>query len=55
MKYGNKNVKQVRFGSKLIQKIYCGTKLAWEAVKNCFSSGIWKGELPWSGKDAWKG
>lgn len=26
----------------------------WEAVRSCFGSGVWKGDRPWLGKDAWK-
>lgn len=26
----------------------------WEAVRSCFGSGMWNGERPWTGADAWK-
>lgn len=46
---------QARYhGLRPIERVYRGTQLIWEAIRSCFGSGVWKGERPWLGNDAWK-
>lgn len=42
---------------KNISSIYKGAKLIWvgiyEAIRSCFSSGIWRSNKPWLGNEFW--
>ena len=44
----------IRVGRKAAALIYAGGKLAWEGVRSCFGSGVWRDDKPWRDDDAWK-
>lgn len=54
IKINNKNVEGVFFGKKLINKIYHGALVVWEAIKSCFGSGYWINKAPWINSESWK-
>lgn len=39
----------------VVEEVYRGARLVWQAVRSCFGSGAWIGERPWLGDDPWKG
>lgn len=51
---GNKEPSVIRIGSKVVQSLYLGAVLLWEAVSSCFGKGIWLREKPWVGSDPWR-
>ena len=54
MRFGNKYVSISKYGNATVNIIYYGAKIAWQAIRSCFGSGMWNGEKPWIGTDAWK-
>lgn len=54
MRFGNKYVSISKYGKATVNIIYYGAKIAWQAIRSCFGSGMWNGEKPWIGTDAWK-
>jgi hypothetical protein len=54
IRIGEKNISIAYYGSKAISAIYQGALLVWTAIRSCFGSGMWSGEKPWIGTDAWK-
>lgn len=51
---GGKEITTIYLGKKVIGAVYRGTLLIYTAIRSCFGSGMWVGEKPWIGKDAWK-
>lgn len=49
-----KKITAVYFGSNVIQAVYCGAVLVWEAISSCFGSGYWINDRPWSNTDGWR-
>ena len=39
----------------VVQEVWRGARLVWQAIRSCFGSGAWIGERPWLGDDPWKG
>jgi hypothetical protein len=54
MRIGNTTVSVSRFGKATVNVMYYGAKVAWQAIRSCFGNGMWNGEKPWLGADAWK-
>ena len=58
MKINSSNIIQVVQGSISFDKIYKGTILIWQKIKetitSCFGSGKWIGGQQWSNTDTWK-
>jgi hypothetical protein len=48
-----KNISFVYYGNIAISAVYRGAVLIYNAVRSCFGSGMWMGEKPWIGTDAW--
>lgn len=38
----------------VVQYIYRGARLVWQAIRSCFGSGVWLPERPWLDNDLWK-
>lgn len=51
---GGKEITTIYLGKKVISAVYRGTMLIYTAIRSCFGSGMWVGEKPWIGTDAWK-
>ena len=49
-----KKIAAVYFGSKVIQAIYCGAVLVWQAISSCFGAGRWMNTSAWSNTEGWK-
>lgn len=49
-----KKIAAVYFGSKVIQAIYSGAVLVWQAISSCFGSGKWMNTNAWSNTEGWK-
>lgn len=49
------NIKAVAIGNRKLSKLIIGGRnyLDNEGI-SCFSSGVWRGELPWLGNETWK-
>jgi hypothetical protein len=55
MLYNNKKETiNVSIGNKVIQSIYKGSILIWQAIRSCFGSGFWINEKPWVNDEPWK-
>ena len=54
MFYQGNEIKIMRAYGKMIQAVYAGTKLVWQAIRSCFGAGYWRGDRPWIGEDAWR-
>lgn len=53
----NKNGKEiadVRINDRIIDTIYKGAALVWEAIRSCFGKGFWINDKPWNNNDGWK-
>jgi hypothetical protein len=50
-----KEISGLYFAGKVITAVYAGARLVWQAVRSCYGSGAWLGDLPWLGDDPWKG
>ena len=44
-----------RLGRQIVEVIYAGSRIVWQAVRSCFGSGKWIGDKPWIGEEKWKG
>lgn len=51
---GGKQTVAIMRGNKVVQAVYHGDILVWQAVRSCFGTGIWKSDKPWIGDDNWK-
>lgn len=49
-----KQVVAIMRGNKVVQAVYHGAILVWQAIRSCFGTGIWKSDKPWIGDDNWK-
>ena len=38
----------------VVEEVYRGARLVWQAVRSCFGTGAWLEERPWLDSDAWK-
>lgn len=47
-------ITQITARNRVIQAIYIGAQLVWEAVRSCFGSGMWIPAKPWLYKEGWK-
>lgn len=41
-------------GNVVVQSIYKGAVLVWQAIRSCFGSGYWINEKPWVNEEPWK-
>lgn len=53
MFYQGNEIKIMRAYGKMIQAVYAGTKLVWQAIRSCFGAG-WVNEKPWINSENWK-
>lgn len=49
-----KELASIMLNGHLVDSLYRGGRLVWQAVRSCFGSGIWIGRKPWIGKEKWK-
>ena len=54
LKIGNKDVSQVRVGTRVVTAIYVGARLVWSAISSCFGSGWLINDKPWRDNEGWK-
>ena len=47
-------IKELRFYGKVIQAVYSGVKVIWEAIRSCFGAGFWANDKPWVNDEGWK-
>lgn len=52
--YKGKEIANVYHKNRVINAIYKGAVLVWEAVRSCFGKGFWVNEQPWDNEDGWK-
>lgn len=52
--HNDTEITSVFFGSKVIEAIYKGDELVWQAVRSCFGAGYWIDEKPWLNQEGWK-
>ena len=50
----NKEITVISKGSKLVDYIYKGSLLIWQAIKSCFGSGFWVNEKGWYNEEGWR-
>lgn len=50
----DKDISAVYYGTKVIQAIYKGGVLVWQAIRSCFGAGYWINEKPWLNQEAWR-
>lgn len=53
IKIQNKDIESVFVGKKLVNRIYLGAKIVWDAIKSCFSK-YWKNNIPWVNSEPWE-
>lgn len=39
---------------KVVQAVYYGAHLVWQAIWSCFGAGYWRNDYPWKNEDCWK-
>lgn len=44
----------IRLFGRAVAAIYYMGRLAWQAVRSCFGSGLWVSAKPWLGEEKWK-
>jgi hypothetical protein len=49
-----KEIKVLRAYGKLIQGVYYGTKVVWQAIRSCFGAGYWINDKAWINEENWK-
>lgn len=42
-----------RKGNMVVQAVYKGLRLVWQAVRSCFGSGCWVNDKPWLNDEGW--
>lgn len=42
-----------RKGNMVVQSVYKGLVLIWQAIRSCFGSGGWDNEKPWDNDEGW--
>lgn len=38
----------------VVQEIYKGANLVWQAQRSCFGAGFWSNDKPWLNLEGWK-
>jgi hypothetical protein len=51
---GKNEIVSIKKGKKVIQIIYKGALVIWQAIRSCFGSGFWVNEKPWYNDESWK-
>lgn len=54
LKFGNKNIIDMNYGTVPILALYHNSILLWEQIKSCFGKGFWINDKPWINNDCWK-
>lgn len=54
MFYQESDIKVLRAYGKIIQGVYYGTKVVWQAIRSCFGAGWWVSEKSWINNESWK-
>lgn len=54
MFYRGNETKNVRAYGKMLQAVYYGANLVWQAIRSCFGSGKWIDNKPWINEEKWK-
>lgn len=55
LRYKNKNILAINFGSKSVLAIYYKNEKIWpEIIESCFSNGYWIDEYSWTDNLPWK-
>lgn len=52
----NRNIVDIRLGTREIMSVYLGTRLIWEKLNeilSCFSNGYWTDDYPWVDNETW--
>lgn len=49
-----KDIAEVTAFGSVIDRIYAGGKLVWEAIRSCFGSGFWINNRAWINNNAWR-
>ena len=50
----HKSIYSIVAEGKVIQSVYYGARVVWQAIRSCFGSGRWINEKPWSNTEAWR-
>lgn len=49
-----KELSELHHGGRIIEAVYKGARLVWEAIRSCFGQGYWHEGKPWVEGEAWK-
>lgn len=52
--YKNREIKNLTIGDQIVNAVYYGTYLIWEAISCCFGKGYWINTEVWDNEVGWK-
>lgn len=52
--YKNREIKNLTIGDQIVNAVYYGTYLIWEAISCCFCKGYWINTEVWDDEVGWK-